>query len=251
MQQTILVTGATAGFGREIARQLVAGGHRVVATGRRRERLQALADELGPALLPFVLDMTDMAALRDLPRSLPEGWREIDVLVNNAGLALGVERAQDSDIANWEQMIATNVSGLAAITHALLPGMIARDRGYVIAIGSVAGIYPYQGGNVYGATKAFVDQFMRNLRTDVLGRHVRVTNIAPGLCSGTEFSNVRLKDDDRAAKVYENTEALTADDIARTVSWLIALPGHVNINQIEMMPTCQAPAGLAIERGMG
>jgi len=251
MSQTILVTGATAGFGREIARKLVADGHRVIGTGRRAGRLEDLAAELGSAFLPFTLDMTDRAALRALPDSLPEGWRAVDVLVNNAGLALGTEPAQVADIENWERMIATNVSGLVEITHALLPGMVARDRGYVISIGSTAGIYPYNGGNVYGGTKAFVDQFMRNLRTDVLGKRVRVTNVAPGLCGGTEFSNVRLKDDAKAASVYENTRPLTAEDIADTVSWLVALPPHVNVNIIEMMPVCQAAGGLSVDRTMG
>jgi len=251
MPETILVTGATAGFGREIARKLIADGHRVIGTGRRMERLNELASELGDAFLPFQLDMTDRDALRALPGSLPEGWGTVDVLINNAGLAQGIERAQDADIDGWERMIATNVSGLVEITRALLPGMVERNHGYVLSIGSTAGAYAYQGGNVYGGTKAFVDQFMRNLRTDVLGKHIRITNVAPGLCGGTEFSNVRMNDDAKAAKVYENTQPLTAQDIAHTVSWLVALPPHVNVNIVELMPTCQAPGGLAVDRTMG
>ncbi|GBQ70368.1 oxidoreductase [Ameyamaea chiangmaiensis NBRC 103196] len=251
MTQTVLVTGATAGFGQAIARRLVGDGHRVIATGRRKARLDELAAELGASLLPFVLDMNDREALRALPDTLPDGWREVDVLVNNAGLALGTERSQSADIDGWETMISTNVSGLVEITRALLPGMVERNKGYVIALGSIAGIYPYVGGNVYGATKAFVEQFMRNLRTDVLGQHVRATNIAPGLCGGTEFSNVRFKDDAKASAVYDKTTPLTAEDIAHTVSWLLSLPPHVNINQIEMMPVCQAAGGLAVDRSMG
>ena len=250
MSKIALVTGATAGFGKAIAERLVRDGYRVIATGRRQERLDALAARLGAALLPFRLDMMDKAAIASLPDALPAEWRAIDVLVNNAGLALGVARAQDSDVSDWERMIATNVTGMAELTHALLPGMVARDRGHIVSLGSTAGIYPYVGGNVYGATKAFVEQFMRNLRCDLLGKSVRVTNIAPGLCGGSEFSNVRLRDDAKAAAIYEGTHPLQPDDIAETVSWVVNLPAHVNINQIEMMPTCQAAGGLAVAKGM-
>ncbi|GAJ28628.1 SDR family NAD(P)-dependent oxidoreductase [Acidomonas methanolica] len=248
----ILVTGATAGFGQAIARRCVADGHRVIATGRRAERLAALRDELGADhCLPVTLDMLDRPAVSALPETLPEAWREIDVLVNNAGLALGIGPAQDAEWADWETMIGTNVIGLAALTRAVLPGMVARDRGYVISIGSIAGTYAYKGGNVYGATKAFVRQFMMNLRTDLLGTRIRVTDIEPGLCGGSEFSNVRLRDDGRAAAVYKDTTPLTPEDIAETVSWLTGLPPHMNVNRIEMMPVCQAPAGLAVDRGLG
>lgn len=245
------VTGASAGFGAAIARRLIEDGYRVIASARRTERLDALKRALGDrgdALLPLTLDMTDIAALRALPDSLPADWREIDVLVNNAGLALGVDPAQDANPDDWERMIATNVSGLVEITRALLPGMITRNRGYVLAIGSTAGVYPYRGGNVYGATKAFVAQFMANLRTDLLGTPLRITTIEPGLCGGTEFSDVRLGDAEKARKVYEGTTPLTADDIAETVSWLLSLPAHVNVNRLEMMPTCQAAGGLAVAR---
>ncbi|NVN10925.1 SDR family NAD(P)-dependent oxidoreductase [Nguyenibacter vanlangensis] len=251
MTKTVLVTGATAGFGKAIAERLVRDGYRVIATGRRKERLDALAETLGPALLPFVLDMNDVESLRALPGSLPADWRQVDILVNNAGLALGLDKAQDAAIADWQQMIATNVTGLVEITRALLPGMVARNHGHVISIGSTAGIYPYLGANVYGASKAFVSQFMRNLRCDLLGTRVRATNLEPGLCGGSEFSNVRLGDDAMAAAVYQDTHPIQPEDIAETVAWVAGLPAHVNINRIEMMPTCQASAGLAVFRGLG
>ncbi|MBS1041822.1 SDR family NAD(P)-dependent oxidoreductase [Gluconobacter cerinus] len=251
MSLTVLVTGATAGFGHAIATRLVQDGHRVIATGRRAERLEALKAELGDNLLPFPLDMTDRDALRALPGSLPENWRTVDVLVNNAGLALGMEPAQEAKIDNWETMIATNVSGLVEMTHALLPGMVERNSGYVIMLGSTAGLYPYTGGNVYGATKAFVRQFSQNLRTDLLGKRIRVTDIEPGLCGGSEFSSVRLKDDDKAAAVYKDTTPLTPQDIAETVSWLVGLPWHMNVNTMEIMPVCQASGGLAVNRHVG
>ncbi|EHH66932.1 SDR family NAD(P)-dependent oxidoreductase [Gluconobacter morbifer] len=251
MSLTVLVTGATAGFGHAIASRLIHEGHRVIATGRRQDRLDDLRGKLGENLLPFRLDMTDRAALRALLGSLPEGWREIDVLVNNAGLALGMEVAQDAEPNNWETMIATNVSGVVELTRAILPGMVERNSGYVIALGSTAGTYPYKGGNVYGATKAFVHQFTQNLRTDLLGTRIRVTNIEPGLCGGSEFSQVRLKDTDKAASVYKDTTPLTPEDIAETVSWLVRLPWHVNVNHLEMMPVCQASGGLAVNRHVG
>ncbi|MEN3167899.1 SDR family NAD(P)-dependent oxidoreductase [Gluconobacter sp. OJB] len=251
MPLTVLVTGATAGFGHAIATRLVREGHRVIATGRRKERLEALKDELGESVLPFTLDMTNRDALRSLPAALPEDWQDIDVLVNNAGLALGMDPAQDAEPDNWESMIATNVSGVVELTRALLPGMVQRNTGYIIALGSTAGTYPYTGGNVYGATKAFVHQFTQNLRTDLLGTRIRVTNIEPGLCGGSEFSTVRLGDDTKAAAVYKDTTPLTPDDIAETVSWLIGLPWHVNVNYLEMMPVCQASGGLAVNRHVG
>ena len=192
--------------------------------------------------------MTDAAAVAALPGSLPEGWREVDLLVNNAGLALGVEPAWQTSSANWDTMVRTNVSGLIAITHALLPGMVERNRGFIISLGSTAGTYPYPGGNVYGASKAFVSHFMQNLKSDLVGTGVRVTSVEPGLVGGTEFSTVRLGDSEKAAAVYKGTVPLTAEDIAETVGWLVGLPPHVNINRIEMMPTCQGPGPLAIKR---
>jgi 3-hydroxy acid dehydrogenase/malonic semialdehyde reductase len=243
------VTGATAGFGRAIAARFVKDGYRVIAAGRRVERLAALKAELGDALLPFPLDVTDAAAVAALPGAFPDGWREVDVLVNNAGLALGLDPAQRADLAQWDTMIATNVTALAHVTRALLPGMVERDRGLILNLGSAAGTYPYPGGHVYGATKAFVKQFSLNLRADLVGTKVRVTNLEPGLCGGTEFSEVRFGGDAaKAAAVYAGTQPLTADDVAEAAAWVAALPPHVNINRIEMMPTCQATGPFAIKR---
>lgn len=244
----ILVTGATAGFGQAIAKRLVKEGHRVIGTGRRAERLEAVKKELGEAFLPQVLDVTDAEKVQALPASLPPAWRQVDVVINNAGLALGVGKAQDSDLKDWKTMIDTNVTGVVDVTRAFLPQMIERNHGYIITLGSIAGTYPYVGGNVYGATKAFVGQFMRNLRTDLLGTKIRASTIEPGLCGGSEFSNVRLRDNQKAADVYKGTDPLTPEDIAATVSWLLSLPPHVNINAIEMMPVCQAAGGLAVDR---
>lgn len=244
----VLITGATSGFGAEMARKFAQNGHKVIATGRRKERLDKLAAELGAALLPIEMDVRDKSSITNALAALPAEWSEIDILVNNAGLALGIEPAHKASLDEWETMIDTNCKGLVTITRALLPAMVARGRGTVINIGSVAGTYPYPGGNVYGATKAFVDQFTHNLRADLVGTGVRATNIAPGLCGGTEFSNVRLKDDAAAAKVYEGTVPLTATDIAETAYWIAMLPPHVNINYIEMMPTCQGFSPFAIKR---
>ncbi|MDR3505393.1 MAG: SDR family oxidoreductase [Acidocella sp.] len=247
--KTILVTGATAGFGAAIARRFVQDGHRVIATGRRVERLQELAKELGEHLLPVELDVTDTKAVAALPASLPEAWRRIDVLVNNAGLALGLSPAWEADLTDWDTMIATNVSGLVHITRAILPGMVERDDGVILNLGSVAGEYPYPGGHVYGATKAFVRQFSLNLRSDLVGKNIRVTDIEPGLCGGSEFSQVRFHGDEaKAAAVYTGTTPLTPEDIAEAASWIVALPKHMNINKIEMMPTCQASAGFTVKR---
>lgn len=244
----VLITGATSGFGAEMARKFAQNGHKVIATGRRKERLDKLAAELGAALLPIEMDVRDKSSITNALAALPAEWSEIDILVNNAGLALGIEPAHKASLDEWETMIDTNCKGLVTITRALLPAMVVRGQGTVINIGSVAGTYPYPGGNVYGATKAFVDQFTHNLRADLVGTGVRATNIAPGLCGGTEFSNVRLKDDAAAAKVYEGTVPLTATDIAEAAYWIAMLPPHVNINYIEMMPTCQGFSPFAIKR---
>jgi 3-hydroxy acid dehydrogenase/malonic semialdehyde reductase len=249
MALTILVTGATAGFGAAMARRFVRDGHRVIAAARRADRLEALRAELGADLLPLALDVTDAAAVAALPGSLPADWRDIDVLVNNAGLARGLDPAQKASLGDWDQMIAVNVSGLAHMTHALLPGMVERNRGHVINISSTAAIYPYPGGHVYGASKAFVTQFSLNLRADLVGTGVRVTDIEPGLVGGTEFSVNRFGGDTaRAGAVYAGTVPLTADDIAEAAAWVVGLPPHMNINRMEIMPTCQAPGPLAIKR---
>jgi len=245
----VLITGASAGFGAEMARKFVREGHKVIATARRAEKLAGLRQELGASVLPLTLDVTDTASIAPALAGLPDAWKPIDVLINNAGLALGLEPAQRTSLAEWETMINTNVMGLVAMTHALLPEMVARGSGTVINIGSVAGATPMPGGNVYGATKAFVDQFTRNLRADLVGTGVRATNIAPGLCGGTEFSNVRFHGDDAAAaKIYEGTDPLTAVDIAEAAYWVASLPAHVNINFIELMPTCQGYGVLNIKR---
>ncbi|HZV63831.1 MAG TPA: SDR family NAD(P)-dependent oxidoreductase [Telluria sp.] len=245
----VFITGASAGFGAEMARTFVGHGHQVVISGRRKERLDALAAELGDLALPIQMDVTDKDSINEALAMLPQSWRQIDVLINNAGLALGTQPAHDAALADWETMIATNCTGLVTMTRALLPAMVARGSGLVINLGSVAGHVPYPGGNVYGATKAFVEHFTLNLRADLVGTGVRATNIAPGLCGGTEFSNVRYKGDDTAAaKVYEGTVPLTPRDIAETAYWIATLPPHININTIEMMPTCQGFGPLTIKR---
>jgi 3-hydroxy acid dehydrogenase/malonic semialdehyde reductase len=244
----VLITGASSGFGAEMARKFVQSGHQVIAAARRTDRLAQLAAELGAKLLPVAMDVSNKASISQALAALPGEWKAIEVLINNAGLALGIEPAQRASLDEWETMIDTNCKGLVTVTHALLPGMVARGSGTVINIGSIAGAYPYPGGNVYGATKAFVDQFTLNLRADLVGTGVRATNIAPGLCGGTEFSNVRLKDDTAAAKVYEGTVPLTAKDIAEAAYWIAMLPAHVNINYIEMMPTCQGFGPFNVKR---
>lgn len=245
----VLVTGATAGFGLEIARRFAARGDRVIAAGRRRERLQALKAELGDLCLPLTLDVADRGAVEEALGGLPAAFAEIDVLVNNAGGALGLEPAHEADLDDWDAMVDANVKGLMYCTRVVLEGMVARNRGHIVNIGSVAGKFAYPGGNVYGACKAFVHQFTLNLRADLLGTAVRVSNIEPGLAGGTEFSEVRFKgDEEKAAAVYEGTESLTAADIADTVEWIVSRPAHVNINEIQLMPVCQAFAPLAVKR---
>ncbi|GLR15103.1 SDR family NAD(P)-dependent oxidoreductase [Chitinimonas viridis] len=248
-QPIALVTGASSGFGLATAQRLLARGYRVIAAARRQDKLAALADQHPGQVLALPLDVSDRQAIRAALTALPGDWAAIDLLVNNAGLALGLAPAQGASLDDWQTMIDTNCLGLAAVTHAVLPGMVARNRGLIINIGSIAGDYAYPGGNVYGATKAFVHQFSLNLKADLLGTGVRVSSIEPGLAGGSEFSNVRFKGDDaKAASVYQGTQPLLPDDIAATVEWLASLPPHVNINVIEMMPTCQAPGPLAIHR---
>jgi 3-hydroxy acid dehydrogenase/malonic semialdehyde reductase len=246
----VLVTGATAGFGAAIARLFARDGARIIAVGRRAERLEALRAELGQdKVLPVVLDVRDTAAIATAIGSLPAEWAEIDLLVNNAGLALGLEPAQRASLSDWETMIDTNTKGLVAMTHAVLPGMVARDRGHVVNIGSTAGEWPYPGGNVYGATKAFVRQFSLNLRADLFGTRVRVTDVEPGLVGGTEFSNIRFGDDAKAAAVYQGADALTPDDIADAVHWVASRPARVNINTLQLMPVSQSFGPLRVHKG--
>ena len=247
----VLITGASSGFGAEMARKFTSHGHRVIAAARRTDRLAALAKELGEAVLPVELDVTSKVSIDRALASLPTGWQNIDVLINNAGLALGLEPAHQAHLDDWDIMIATNCQGLVTITRAILPQMVARGSGTVINIGSVAGAYPYPGGNVYGATKAFVDQFTLNLRADLVGTGVRATNIAPGMAGGTEFSNVRFKGDDAAAaKVYQGAVTLSGADVAEAAYWVSTLPAHVNINGIEMMATSQGFSPFMIKRDL-
>lgn len=247
--RTVLITGATAGFGTAIARRYAALGARLILTGRRADRLEELKAELGVPVHALVFDVRDRTALFTAIESLPAPFAEIDVLVNNAGLALGLNPAHQTDIEDWETMVDTNLKGLMAMTRAVLPGMVARNRGHVVNISSTAGTYPYPGSTIYGATKAAVSMFSLNLLSDLVKTKVRVTNIEPGMCGGSEFSNVRFKGDaEAAAKVYAGTEPLLPEDVADAVLWATMSPPHVNINRIEMMPTCQAPAGLAVHR---
>ncbi|MDB4976712.1 MAG: NADP-dependent 3-hydroxy acid dehydrogenase [Myxococcaceae bacterium] len=245
----VFITGASAGFGAELVRRYVATGARVIAAARRQDKLAALLAEVGGEVLPLTLDVRDRAAVEQAVAALPEAFSEVDCLVNNAGLALGLEPAQRASVDDWERMIDTNCKGLTYVTHALLPGMVARGRGHIVNIGSVASNYPYPGGNVYGATKAFVHQLSLNLRADLHGTGVRVTCIEPGLCGGTEFSLVRFAGDAaRADAVYDGTEPLSAGDVAESVLWATSLPPHMNINLIELMPVCQSFSPFAIHR---
>lgn len=246
----ILVTGASSGFGAEIARRFAREGHNVIAAARRKDRLDALASEFNGKVLPIEMDVTSKTSIERALASLPQEWKEIEVLVNNAGLALGIQPVHKASLEDWETMIETNCKGLATVTYLVAPGMVERKRGVIINVGSPAGAYPYPGANAYGATKAFVHQFTLNLIADLAGTGVRASNIAPGLSGGTEFSNVRLKDDEAAAKVYEGTVPLTAADVAETAYWIATLPPHVNINYVEMMPTCQGFGPLAIKRNL-
>ena len=244
------VTGASSGFGAAIARRFAGAGVRVIATARRRDRLNRLIDEFGEDLIfVSVLDVRDRGAIEQLLASLPPAFAEVDVLVNNAGLALGLEPAQEADLDNWEQMIETNCTGLAYVTRAVLPGMVQRGRGHVVNMGSIAATYPYPGGNVYGASKAFVHQFTLGLRADLHGTGVRVSCIEPGLVGGTEFSEVRFGGDaERAAGLYAGTEPLSPDDIAAAVEWVTSQPSHVNVNFVELMPVVQSFGALPVDR---
>ncbi len=245
----VLITGASAGFGQAIAKTFARAGHRIIATARRADRLQALADEVGERLLPITLDVRDHDAIAALPSSLPPAFAEVDVLVNNAGLALGLAPAQQADLNDWQTVIDTNINGLVRMTHAFLPGMVERNRGHIINVSSIAANYAYPGSNIYGASKAFVRHFSLNLRADLAGTALRVTDIQPGLCGGTEFSNVRFRgDDEKAAALYQKAQPLTAEDIAETIYWIANRPAHVNVNTIELMPVTQSFSALTVHR---
>jgi serine 3-dehydrogenase len=246
--KTILITGATSGFGRAAVERFHGAGWRIIATGRRAERLDALADALGRERIhTAAFDIRDEAAMRTTLDALPADFRDIDVLANNAGLALGTAPAQRADLAQWKQMIDTNVTALATLTHALLPTLIAR-RGAILNISSVAATYPYAGGNVYGGTKAFVSQFSLGLRSDLHGTGVRVTSIEPGMAE-TEFTLVRTSGDQAASDtLYKGAEPITPEDIAETMFWIANLPPHLNVNRIEVMPVRQSFAGFQVAR---
>jgi serine 3-dehydrogenase len=244
--KTILITGATAGFGEAAARRFAAGGWRVIGTGRRGDRLRALAEDLGDVFLPLEVDMRDLAALQSLVR-LESPWGDIDLLLNNAGLAPPTDPLPDTDWERVEAVIETNVTGLVALTRALLPGLVGR-KGAIINLSSVAATYPYKGGAVYAGTKAFVRQFSLDLRADLHGTGVRVTSIEPGMAE-TEFTVVRTGGDEEASrKLYAGMQPMTADDIAETIWWVATLPPHLNINSLEIMPTNQSFAGFQVHR---
>ncbi|AXQ27985.1 SDR family oxidoreductase [Solimonas sp. K1W22B-7] len=245
----VFITGASAGFGAAIARCFASAGHRLVLAARRMDRLQELAATLPVPTHLVQLDVRDGDAVKAAVAALPAEFAAVDLLVNNAGLALGLEPAHRASLDDWERMVDTNIKGLMYVTRALLPGMVERGRGHVVNLGSIAGEWPYPGGNVYGGTKAFVRQFSLNLRADLAATGVRVSDIEPGLSAGTEFSNVRFHgDDERAAKVYAGTTPLTAEDIAETVFWVATLPPHVNVNTLSLTPVCQSFGPVAIHR---
>ncbi len=246
--KTVLITGATSGFGAAAVDRFVSGGWRVIATGRRADRLQALVQRHGSDKVhALVFDMRDEDAMRAAITDLPPEFAGIDLLLNNAGLALGTAPAQQADLQQWKQMIDTNVTALVTITHLLLPALIER-RGAIVNISSIAGTYPYKGGNVYGGSKAFVSQFSQNLRADLHGTGVRVTSIEPGMAE-TEFTLVRTGGDQRASdQLYAGVHPITAADIAESVWWVATLPPHLNINRLEVMPVNQSAAGLQVHR---
>ncbi len=247
MSGTILITGATSGFGQATARRFVKEGWEVIGTGRRAERLEALAQELGSAFHGAAFDVTDEDATKKALAALPEGFRDIDILVNNAGLALGTAPAPQVPLKDWQTMVNTNITGLLNITHHLLPTLIDR-KGIVINLSSVAAHWPYAGGNVYAGTKAFLRQFSLGLRSDLHGKGVRVTSIEPGMCE-TEFTLVRTGgNQDASDNLYKGVNPITAEDIANTIHWVASQPKHININSLELMPVNQSFAGFQVHR---
>lgn len=248
----VLITGASSGFGRACAIRYAKLGYTLILAARSIEKLTKLKSELGSQcdVHTYFLDVSDSLAIDRFFEEAAEWTSRIDVLVNNAGLALGIEPAYECDLEEWETMIDVNVKGVVRMTRAILPAMVKKNHGHIINIGSVAGNWPYPGGNTYCGTKAFVQQFSRALRCDLLGKAIRVTNIEPGMAE-TEFSVVRMRGDkSKANKVYESTQPLTADDVAQTVVWVSTLPPHINVNTLELMPTCQAWSPFAVDRSM-
>jgi len=250
LRMIILITGATAGFGLAIARRFGGESNRIIAVGRRQDRLDALVKELGAnAVHPIVLDVRDRAGVASAVAALPPELAAIDLLVNNAGLALGLAPAYQASLDDWDTMVDTNIMGLMYMTRAVLPGMVARDRGHIVNLGSIAGAHAYPGGNAYGGTKAFVRQFSMNLRADLLGSRVRVTSVEPGMVGGSEFSLVRFGGDkEKVEKLYKGADPLTPEDVAEAVHWVATLPPRVNINIIEMMPVTQSFGPLPVHR---
>jgi len=250
LRMIILITGATAGFGLAIARRFGGESNRIIAVGRRKDRLDALVKELGVnAVHPIVLDVRDRAGVASAVAALPPELAAIDLLVNNAGLALGLAPAYQASLDDWDTMVDTNIKGLMYMTRAVLPGMVARDRGHIVNLGSIAGAHAYPGGNAYGGTKAFVRQFSMNLRADLLGSRVRVTSVEPGMVGGSEFSLVRFGGDkEKVEKLYKGADPLTPEDVAEAVYWVATLPARVNINIIEMMPVTQTFGPLPVHR---
>jgi 3-hydroxy acid dehydrogenase/malonic semialdehyde reductase len=248
--KTVLITGASSGFGEACARKFAAEGHRLILTARRTDRIEALAKELGEQVdtLAVTLDVRERESVDEKLTGLPDEFSAVDVLVNNAGLALGLNSADQADLDHWDTMVDTNIKGLMYCTRAILPGMVARGAGHVVNIGSVAASWPYPGGNAYGGTKAFVQQFSRNLRTDLIGKNIRVSLVEPGMCE-TEFSLVRFDGDaDKASSVYEGMQPLTGKDVADIVYWTTQVPPHINVNQLEVMPVAQAWSPFAVHR---
>ncbi len=248
MTRTALITGATSGFGAAAVHRFAQAGWRVIATGRRAERLQPLVDAYGAERVhAAVFDVRDNAAMEAALAALPAGFADIDLLVNNAGLAQGTAPAQSASLEDWRTMIDTNVTALVTLTHRLLPQLVAR-KGAVINISSVAGVYPYPGGNAYGGTKAFVSQFSLGLRSDLHGTGVRVTTIEPGMAE-TEFTLVRTHGNQAASDtLYTGANPMTAEDIAEQIFWVANLPAHLNINRLELMPVSQSFAGFQVAR---
>lgn len=246
-EKIALISGASSGFGLELSKILVNKGWKVIGLARRAEKLAQLKKELGDNFYPLVLDICKLEYIASSIEILPENWQDISLLVNNAGLARGLESADKTKISDWYEMVDTNIKGLITLTHTILPKMVDKNKGHIVNLSSTAASYPYYGSNVYGATKAFVKQFSLNLRADLVGTKVRVSNIEPGLIAGTEFSNVRFKgDDEKAAAVYDGVENMTGKDIAEIIAWIVEMPEHINVNRIEIMPTAQTFAGLKV-----
>lgn len=246
---TVLITGATSGFGLETAKLLALEKHKLILVGRRKDRLKEISKSLKTDTLTVALDVTDKSDVKGMFEQLPSGFQDVDVLVNSAGLALGMEPAQDADLDDWERMVDTNIKGLMYVTKFALEGMTDRGNGLIVNVGSVSAFLPYKGSNVYGATKAFVRQFSRNLRTDLFGTGVKVSNIEPGAAE-TEFARVRFRDQKKSDDYYKGWTPLSPDDVAATIVWVINQPKHVNIDNVEILSVDQTYGGSAINKNV-